>query len=73
MYAIRNNNISVDYNWSNLNEKIDYVLDNFNELNEKINNNLREMFLREYSYEKLCIHWYEIFANLNTIEKDKNE
>ena len=73
IYIDNDTYISVDYNWSNLNEKIDYILDNFNELNEKINNNLREMFLREYSYEKLCIHWYEIFAKLNTIEKYKNE
>ena len=62
--------ISCKYDWSDLNEKIDYVLSNFNTLNERINHNIREKFEKEYSHEKLCMHWYNIFKNLNNVEKE---
>ena len=58
------------YAWSNLAERIDYVLSNFNFLNEKINHNIRERFNNEYRYEKLCMYWYNIFSNLDSIVKE---
>ena len=61
--------IAVNYDWSNLNEKIDYVLSDFNNLNQKINTNIRNMFLEKYTYENLCMYWYEIFSNLNEVSK----
>ena len=61
--------IAVNYDWSNLNEKIDYVLSDFNNLNQKINTNIRSMFLKKYTYENLCMYWYEIFSNLDEVNK----
>ncbi len=60
--------IPVNYDWSNLNETIDYILSNFTELNEKINHNIREGFKSKYTYENLCLHWYDIFKNLKNVE-----
>jgi len=62
--------IPCKYDWSDLEEKIDYILSNFNELNEKINNNIRKLFKEQYAYENLCMHWYNIFKNLNNITKE---
>ena len=62
--------IGCKYDWSDLEEKIDYVLDNFNELNEKINFNIRNSFSVKYSYDKLCMYWYNIFKNLNNVTKE---
>ena len=59
--------IACKYDWSDLNDKVDYVLSNFDELNEKINTNIREKFLKEYDYEKLCLYYYNIFRNLYDI------
>ena len=61
--------IAVNYDWSDLNEKIDYVLSDFNNLNQKINTNIRNMFLEKYTYKNLCMHWYEIFSNLNEVSE----
>ena len=62
--------IGCKYDWSDLEEKIDYVLSNFNELNEKINLEIRKQFSKKYSYDDLCMHWYNIFKNLNEIESE---
>ena len=62
--------IPCKYDWSDLEEKVDYILGNFNELNEKINNNIRKLFKEQYTYENLCMHWYNIFNNLNNITKE---
>ena len=61
--------VSVNYDWSDLNEKVDYVLSNFDELNEKINTNIREKFEKEYDYEKLCLYFYNLFRKLNQIKE----
>ena len=63
--------ISVNYDWSNLTEKVDYVLSNFKELNKKINTNIRSMFIEKYSYENLCLYYYNLFSNLNEVNKDE--
>jgi len=71
IYLDNDTYIAVNYDWSDLNEKIDYVLSNFNELNEKINENIRNRFIKNYSYENLCMWWYNIFSNLNgVVEND---
>ena len=62
--------IGCKYDWSDLEEKIDYVLSNFNELNEKINLEIRKQFSKKYSYDDLCMHWYNIFKNLNEIKSE---
>ena len=58
------------YDWSNLNETIDYVLSNFNTLNERINHNIREKFMNEYTYEKLCLYYYNLFSKLDDIGEE---
>jgi len=63
--------IDVAYDWSDLEEKIDYVLSDFNTINDQINTNIRERFVKGYDYNKLCMHWYNIFKNLNNIEAKK--
>ena len=39
-------------------------------INEMINTNVREKFIDGYDYNKLCLHWYNIFKNLNSVESD---
>ena len=46
------------------------MLSNFNELNEKINLEIRKQFSKKYNYDDLCMHWYNIFKNLNGIESE---
>ena len=40
-------------------EKYSYIINNF-----------RDRFKKEYTYENLCLHWYNVFKNLNGIEKE---
>ena len=58
--------ISVDSNWSDLEEKVEKVLGNFDKYSYIVNN-FREKFKKEYTLENLCLHWYNIFKNLNTV------
>ena len=67
IYESNDTYLSVMYDWSNLNETIDYVLSNFDTLNERINHNIREKFIKEYDYKKLCLYYYNLFRNLNEI------
>ena len=60
--------IPCKYDWSDLEEKIDYILTNLKELNERLNFNIRKIFQEQYTHENLCLHWYNIFNNLNDIE-----
>ena len=61
--------IACAHDWSDLDEKIDYVLDNFKEVNERINYNIRKAFEEKYSYENLCMYYYNMFSNLPNIDK----
>jgi hypothetical protein len=61
--------ISVNLDWSNLKEKTDKVLGNFKKYSYIVNN-FRERFQKEYTLEKLCLHWYNIFKNLDNIEEE---
>ena len=69
IYVAGETYIDVAYDWSNLEERIDYVLSNFNTVNEMINTNVREKFMDGYDYNKLCLHWYNIFKNLSGVEQ----
>jgi hypothetical protein len=62
--------IDVKYDWSDLEEKIDYILSNFDTLNLEINNEIRKRFIEGYDYNKLCLHWYNIFKNLNSVKQN---
>ena len=70
IYESNDTYLSVMYDWSNLNETIDYVLSNFDTLNERINHNIREKFIKEYNYEKLCLYYYNIFRKLNGVKSN---
>jgi len=61
--------VSVNLDWSNLKEKTDKVLGNFKKYSYIVNN-FRERFQKEYTLEKLCLHWYNIFKNLDNIEEE---
>jgi len=61
--------ISVKHNWSDLKEKTKKVLGNFNNYSY-IANNFREKFKKEYSLENLCLHWYNIFNDLDNVREE---
>jgi glycosyltransferase involved in cell wall biosynthesis len=61
--------ISVKPDWSDLKEKTNKVLGNFNNYSY-IANNFRERFKKEYSLENLCLHWYNIFNDLDNVRKE---
>ena len=62
--------IGCKLDWSDLEEKIEFVIDNFNELNQKINYNARKMMRDEYTDENFCIHYYNMFNNLEGVENE---
>ena len=62
--------VSCEYDWSDLSDKVDYVLSNFDELNDRINHNIREKFIKEYDYQKVCLYYYNLFSNLNGVSKN---
>jgi len=62
--------IGCKLDWSDLEEKIEYVLDNFKELNEKLNYNIKKKFVEEYTLENFCLHYYNIFNNLESINQE---
>ena len=41
------------------------------ELNENINNEIRKRFTEGYDLNKLCLHWYNIFKNVDSIDTDE--
>lgn len=61
--------IGCKLDWSDLEEKIEYILDNFSEVNDKLTTNIRNKFVQNYTIEKFCKHYYDIFSNLDNIEK----
>ena len=62
--------IAVNYDWSDLEEKIEKVLVNFIDYSYIIEN-FRNKFKSEYTLDKLCLHWHNIFKNLEGVEEDK--
>jgi len=62
--------IGCKYDWSDLEEKIDYIMTNFDELNERINLEIRSQFVEGYDYDRLCMHWYNIFKGLDKVSNE---
>ena len=61
--------IPVKPDWSDLNETIENVLDYFEDY-EYIINNARQKVVEMYSYENVCMYWYNFFANLSGVENE---
>ena len=62
--------ISVNYDWSNLEEKIDYVLSDYNNIRERLVQNMKNQFLKKYNLQNLVVHMYDIFKNLNGVGQE---
>ena len=60
--------IACKHDFSDLSERIDYVLNNYSELQPYIVENMRKRFVEEYSHEKLVLHIYDLFKNLEGVE-----
>ena len=60
--------IPVKPDWSDLNEKIEKILGNYKDYLYIINN-ARKKVVEMYSYENVCMHWYNFFLNLNGINE----
>lgn len=54
------------YDCSNLDEVLDEFLSNYHN-NQHIVDNMRKLYLSEYSDEALCMKWYNIFSNMNSV------
>ena len=54
--------------WSDLIEKIEWVKDNPTACEEMVEKS-RKILKESYTVEKLLLHWYSIFENLDNIEK----
>ena len=61
--------IGCKHDWSDLEERIDYVLNNFNELNERIINNIRNMYINQYTHHNFCMYYYNLFSNLDNVKQ----
>ena len=56
--------IPFDYDCSNLFENLEKALMSYD---QKIVDNMRELYLKEYSDDKLCKRWYDIFNSMDSI------
>ena len=61
--------VPVKPDWSDLNETIEKVLDNFKDY-EYIISNAREKVVEMYTYQNVCMYWYNFFANLNGVDSE---
>ena len=59
--------IPVNPNWSNLNEVIEKVLGNYKDYSYIIEN-ARKKLVEMYSYDNVCMYWYNRFANLDNVK-----
>ena len=59
--------ISVNYDWSNLEEKIDYVLSDYDNIRERLVTNMRKQYEEKYNLQNLVIHLYDILKNLDGV------
>jgi len=59
--------VPVKPDWSNLNETLEKVLDNYKDY-QYIIDNARQKVVEMYSYENVCMYWYNFFASLNGVE-----
>ena len=60
--------IACKHDWSDLDEKIDYILSNFKRLNNDINYRIREVFQDNFTGDKFCKYYYDMFSNLSGVE-----
>ena len=68
-YIANETYIPVDLDWKNLNETIENVLDYWNDY-EYIISNAREKVVEMYTYQNVCMYWYNFFANLSGVENE---
>jgi hypothetical protein len=61
--------VPVKPDWSDLNETIEKVLANFKDY-EYIINNAREKVVEMYTYQNVCMYWYNFFANMSGVESE---
>ena len=59
--------VPVKPDWSDLNETIHKVLENYKDY-QYIIDNARQKVVEMYSYENVCMYWYNFFANLSGVE-----
>tara|TARA_R110000824_G_scaffold110332_3_gene258304 strand:- start:1507 stop:2520 length:1014 start_codon:yes stop_codon:yes gene_type:complete len=59
--------VPVKPNWSDLNETIEKVLANYKDY-EYIIENARQKVVEMYSYQNVCMYWYNFFTNLSGVE-----
>tara|TARA_R110000822_G_scaffold363_3_gene1596 strand:+ start:16351 stop:17364 length:1014 start_codon:yes stop_codon:yes gene_type:complete len=58
--------IPVKPDWSDLNETIEKVLGNFKDYSYIVDN-ARQKVVEMYSYQNVCMYWYNFFSNLNGV------
>ena len=61
--------IPFEYNCSDLTEQLEKVLGNYNNFHYIIEN-MRQSYINEYDYHKLCMRWYNIFSNMDSISNE---
>tara|TARA_Y100001963_G_scaffold152589_1_gene237731 strand:+ start:192 stop:1235 length:1044 start_codon:yes stop_codon:yes gene_type:complete len=66
-YVENENYVPVKADWSDLMEKIEDILINYKKYSN-FSNNFRQKFKEVYSWENVCLYWYNIFKNLDTIK-----
>jgi|TARA_R110000744_G_scaffold342881_3_gene448085 hypothetical protein len=59
--------ISVNYDWSNLEEKVDYVLSDYNTVRDRLVTNMKKQYEDKYNLQNLVIHLYKILTNLDGV------
>lgn len=55
------------HDFSDLNDKIDYVLSDFDNLQKFYVENMRSRYKEMYDLNKLVLHYYDIFKNINGV------
>ena len=61
--------VPVKLDWSDLNETIHKVLDNFKDY-QYIIDNARQKVVEMYSYENVCMYWYNFFVDLSGVQSE---
>ena len=62
--------IGCKLDWSDLQEKIDFILSDFKNINDEITTNARNKLQEEYTYDKFCRHYYEIFSQMESVNSE---
>ena len=61
--------VPVKADWSDLNETIEKVLANYKDY-QYIIDNARQKVVEMYSYQNVCMYWYNFFANQNEVDNE---